>query len=163
MTVWTTRHGRSGGRGRRTGAPGTRATRCTRETRRSRTARRTLVILELGTGSAALAGGVLLAAAPDGSLLQADPRVLAGSPFPDWRAPGVLLATLVGGGFLLAGWWQLADRRHARELSVLAGAGLIAFEAAELGWIGFQPLEAAFALVGAGVIALAWPRRQARR
>ncbi len=94
-----------------------------------------------GTGSAALAGGVLLAAAPDGSLLQANPRVLAGSPFPDWRAPGVLLATLVGGGFLVAGWWQLADHRHARELSVLAGAGLIAFEAAELGWIGFQPLR----------------------
>ena len=113
----------------------TRGAPCTRETRRA------LVILELGTGSAALAGGVLLAAAPDGSLLQADPRVLAGSPFPDWRAPGVLLATLVGGGFLLAGWWQLADHRHARELSVLAGAGLIAFEAAELGWIGFQPLR----------------------
>ena len=89
--------------------------------------------------------------------------MLAGSPFPDWRAPGMLLATLVGGGFLLAGWWQLADRRHARELSVLAGAGLIAFEAAELGWIGFQPLEAVFALVGADVIALTWPRRQARR
>jgi hypothetical protein len=126
---------------------------------RSRAARRTLVILELGTGTAALAGGVLLAAAPDGSLLHADPGVLAGSPFPDWRAPGMLLATLVGGGFLLTGWWQLADRRHARELSVLAGAGLIAFEAAELGWIGFQPLEAVFALVGAGVIALAWPGR----
>ncbi len=101
---------------------------------------------------------MLLAAAPDGSLLHADPRVLAGSPFPDWRAPGVLLATLVGGGFLLAGGWQLADRQHARELSVLAGAGLITFEAAELAWIGFQPLEALFALVGAGVIALAWPR-----
>ncbi len=51
-------------------------------------------------------------------------------------------------GFLLAGWWQLTDRRHARELSVLAGAGLIAFEAAEWGRIGFQPLEALFALVG---------------
>ena len=128
--------------------------------RRSRAAWRTLVILELGTGTAALAGGVLLAAAPDGSLLHADPGVLAGSPFPDWEAPGVLLATLVGGGFLLAGWWQLTDRRHARELSVLAGAGLIAFEAAELGWIGFQPLQALFALVGAGVIVLAWPRPQ---
>ncbi len=43
---------------------------------------------------------------------------------------------------------------------MLAGAGLIAFEAAELGWIGFQPLQALFALVGAGVIVLAWPRPQ---
>ena len=130
---------------------------------RSRAARRTLVILELGDRDGGPGRGVLLAAAPDGALLHADPGVLAGGPFPDWRAPGMLLATLVGGGFLLAGWWQLADRRHARELSVLAGAGLIAFEAAELGWIGFQPLEAVFALVGAGVIALAWPRRQARQ
>ncbi len=103
---------------------------------------------------------MLLAAAPDGSLLHADPAVLAGSPFPDWQAPGVLLATLVGGGFLLAGCWPLTDRRHARELSMLSGTGLIVFEAAELGWIGFHPLQALFALVGAGVIALAWPRPQ---
>jgi hypothetical protein len=136
----------------------------------SRLHRRTLVGLELGTGAAALAGGVLLMAAPDGSLLRADPAVLAGSPFPDWSVPGALLATLVGGGFLLSGWWQQAGRRHARELSVAAGAGLIAFEAAELGWIGFQPLEALFALAGAAVIVLAWsapepqrPPRPARR
>jgi hypothetical protein len=47
---------------------------------------------------------VLLAAAPDGSLLRADLAVLAGTPFSDWRVPGVRLAGLVGGGFLLA-WW----------------------------------------------------------
>jgi len=58
----------------------------------------------LVTGAAALVGGLLLAAAPDGSLLSADPAVLAGSPFADYRWPGVLLATLVGGGYLLTGW-----------------------------------------------------------
>ena len=82
---------------------------------------------------------------PDGSLLRADSSALAGSPFSDWRVPGVLLAGLVGGGFLLAGWWQWRGRRHARELSMAAGAGLVFFEAAELAWIGFQPLEALFA------------------
>ncbi len=66
--------------------------------------RRALVALELITGVTGLAGGVLLAAAPDGSLLKADPATLTGSPFSDWRVPGVLLAGLVGGGFLLAGW-----------------------------------------------------------
>jgi hypothetical protein len=108
-------------------------------------ARRALVSLELVTGAAGLAGGVLLAAAPDGSLLGADPAVLAGTPFSDWRIPGVLLAGLVGGGFLLAG-----------------GAGLVCFEAAELAWIGFQPLEAVFAAVGVIVLGLAWhlPRTQ---
>jgi hypothetical protein len=118
--------------------------------------------LELVTGAAGLAGSVLLAASPDGSLLQADPAVLAGSLFSDWRLPGVLLAGLVGGGFLLAGWWQWRGHRHARELSMAAGAGLVCFEAAELAWIGFQPLEAVSVAVGVSIIGLAWrlPRTQ---
>jgi hypothetical protein len=101
-------------------------------------------------------GGALLAAAPDGSLLKADPAVLAGTSFSDWRIPGLLLAALVGGGYLLTGAWQWGNRRHARELSVLAGAGLVAFEAAEFAWLGFQPLEAICAAIGVTVIALAW-------
>jgi hypothetical protein len=124
--------------------------------RPSGAAQRTLVSLELVTGATGLAGGVLLAAAPDGSLLRADPATLAGTPFSDWRVPGVLLAGLVGGGFLLAGWWQWRGYRHARELSIVAGAGLVCFEAAELAWIGFQPLEALFAAVGVVIIVLAW-------
>jgi hypothetical protein len=82
-----------------------------------------------------LAGGVLLAVSLDGSLLSADQGVLAGTPFSDWRVPGVLLATLVGGGFLLTGWWTWRNYRYARELSPFAGTGLIAFETAELAWL----------------------------
>ena len=48
-------------------------------------------------------------------------RALAGTPFSDWRVPGLLLARLVGGGFLLAGWWQWRCLRYARELSMAAG------------------------------------------
>jgi len=128
---------------------------------RARAGRRALVALELGTGAAGLAGGALLMAAPDGSLLHADPAALAGTPFRDWRMPGALLAGLVGGGFVLAGWWQWRNHRYARELSLIAGAGLIVFEAVEWAWIGFQPLEAAFAGVGVTVIVLAWPARPA--
>jgi hypothetical protein len=117
---------------------------------------RVLVALELVTGVTGLVGGVLLAAAPDGSLLRADPATLAGSPFSDWRVPGVLLAGLVGGGFLAAGWWQWRGHRYARELSMIAGAGLVCFEAAELAWLGFQPLEAVFAVVGVTIVLLAW-------
>ena len=123
---------------------------------RPRVAQRALVALELVTGVAGLVGGVLLAAAPDGSLLRADPATLAGSPFSDWRVPGVLLAGLVGGGFLLAGWRQWRGHRYARELSMAAGVGLVCFEAAELAWLGFQPLEAVFAVVGATIVVLAW-------
>lgn len=131
-------------------------------TRRAGAARRALVALELVTGATGLAGGVLLAAVPDGALLHADPATLAGTPFADWRVPGVLLAGLVGGGFLLAGWWQWRGGRHARELSMAAGLGLVCFEAAELGWLGFQPLEAVFAVVGVTVTGLAWRLPEAR-
>jgi hypothetical protein len=121
-----------------------------------------LVVLEFATGVAGLVGGLLLAAAPDGALLRADPASLADSPFSDWQVPGVLLAGLVGVGFLLAWWWQLHGCRLARELSMAAGAGLICFEAAEMAWLGLQPLEGIFAVVGVMVVTLAWriPRTQ---
>lgn len=129
--------------------------------RRPRVARRGLAAIELVTGAAGLAGGVLLAVRPDGSLLRADMSVLAGTPFSDWRVPGVLLAALVGGGYLVTGWWAWRDLRYTRELSIVAGAGLIAFEGAELAWIGFQPLEAVFAAVGVITIGLACRGRDA--
>jgi hypothetical protein len=121
----------------------------------SRRPRRVLVGLELFTGATALVGGVLLAIAPDGSLLAADPAVLIGSPFADYRWPGVLLATLVGGGYLLTGFWQARSGVGARALSVFAGVGLVVFEASERLWLGFQPLEAVLAVIGAAVAVLA--------
>jgi hypothetical protein len=117
--------------------------------------RKFLARLEWATGAAALIGGGLLLAAPDGSLLHADLAVLADSPFTDWRLPGGLLAAFVGGGFLAAGTWEWRAGRHARELSIVAGVGLIGFELAEWVLIGFQPLEAVFAAVGAAVAGLA--------
>jgi hypothetical protein len=88
---------------------------------------------------------------------------LAGSPFSDYRLPGVLLAVLVGGGFVGAGLWQALGRSFSRETSLLAGAGIIVFEGAELAWLGFQPLEAVFAAVGVVVLALAWGLPRGRR
>jgi hypothetical protein len=56
--------------------------------------------------------------------------------------------------------WHISggDYWQARELSAIAGAGLSGFEAAELAWMGFQPLEALSALVGL-IISLAWRTR----
>lgn len=120
---------------------------------------RWLVGLELATGAAALIGGVLLVAKPDGSLIKARLSALEGSPFSDWRVPGMLLAVLVGGGWLTSGVWELKRGRHADALSAIAGAGLVAFEGVELRWIGAQPLEAVFGAVGATVLALAVAER----
>jgi hypothetical protein len=62
------------------------------------------------------------------------------------------------------GWpgWQWRGHRYTRELSMASGAGLVCFEAAELGWIGFQSLRVVFAAVGVIIIGLAWrlPRTQ---
>jgi hypothetical protein len=116
---------------------------------------RALVGLEFATGAMALLGGGLLAARPDGSLLHAELSALADSPFADYRRPGVLLAVLVGGGFIGTGVWQALRAPFARELSILAGAGIVLFEGTELLWLGFQPLEALFAAVGVTVLTLA--------
>lgn len=122
---------------------------------------RRLALLELATGGAAIAGGMLLTIKPDGTLLSADPSVLTGSPFTDWRLPGVLLASLVGLGFVAAGACQLTGARHARDLSIIAGMGLIGFECVELIWLGFQPLEAVFAAVG-GIVLVGASRQGGR-
>jgi hypothetical protein len=57
--------------------------------------------------------------------------------------------------------------RHAGQralviLELTTGTAALIFEAAELAWIGFQPLEAVFALVGVAVIGLAG-RQSGRR
>ncbi|MDQ1668305.1 MAG: hypothetical protein QOE40_366 [Actinomycetota bacterium] len=118
-------------------------------------ARRVLVKVELGTGGSAFLCGGLLALRPDGSLLGLPTRVLVGAPFSDWRLPGLLLGGLVGVGYLGAGMWANARYPYSRELSVLAGVGLVVFEAVEWGWLGFHPLQAVFMAVGAGVVRLA--------
>lgn len=122
--------------------------------RRAR-AHRALVAAELLTGGSALLCGGLLAMRPDGSLLGLPVRVLAGGPFSDWRLPGLLLGGLVGVGYLGAGASERGRYRWSGQASVLAGAGLIAFEAVEWRWLGFHPLQAVFMVVGAGVAGLA--------
>ena len=97
----------------------------------------------------------MLAVRPNGSLLQAKRSALDGSPFSNWRVPGILLAVLVGGGFLLTAESQRRHLPHARELSIFAGVGLMVFELTEVLSIGFQPLEAVFGVVGAAVTVLA--------
>jgi len=121
----------------------------------SERARGVLVKVELATGGSALLCGSLLVLRPDGSLMGLPMRVLADGPFADWRLPGLLLSGFVGVGYLAAGAWQRQRYAHGRELSMVAGAGLVAFEAVEWRWLGFHPLQAVFMAVGAGCVGLA--------
>ena len=118
-------------------------------------ARGVLVRVELATGGSALLCGGLLALQPDGSLLGLPTRILLDGPFADWRLPGLLLAGFVGVGYLVAGVWQRRRYPYGRELSMLAGAGLVVFEVVEWRWLGFHPLQAVVMAVGIGVGALA--------
>ncbi len=124
---------------------------------------RALGAAELFIGATAVAGGVLLAIRPDGSLMAADPAVLRGTPFADWRVPGLLLASLVGGGFLATGVAELRRARAATALSLAAGAGLAAFEAVQFRLIGAHVLQGVMAAAGLGVVALALARAGRRR
>lgn len=123
----------------------------------------TLIALEAFTGLTALAGGVLLMARPDGSLLRMAPSALAAlarhSPFPDFFVPGLVLAGVVGGGMLGSAMLLLRHRRYADEVAMAAGAALVIFEIVEDGAIGFMLLQALEGVVGAVVFALAARRR----
>lgn len=114
----------------------------------------TIVVLQLFTAVTALAGGALLVIRPDGSLLSADTALLAGTPFSDWLVPGLLLAVLVGVGFLAVGWWRWIQGPFAAVLSIVAGIGLVAFEIVEFSIIGFHPLQVVYGILGLTLIAL---------
>ena len=126
--------------------------------RQRTTLNRWVVGLEWFIAVTAMAGGILLAIRPDGSLMDAQLSALSGSPFADWRLPGLLLLALVGGGFALAATSSTVGAPWAAWLAVFAGAGLVVFEAVELLWIGPQWLQALIATVGIAVSVLGVPQ-----
>jgi hypothetical protein len=65
--------------------------------------------------------------------------VLVDGPFNGWRLPGLLLGGLVGVGYLAAGTVEHGRYRHSAQISAVAGAGLVCFEAVEWRWLGFHP------------------------
>jgi hypothetical protein len=66
------------------------------------------LLVWLGIG--ALAGGLALVAAPDGSVMGFETTILAGSPFPDFLVPGLILGGLFGVGSLVVA--ALGMRHH---------------------------------------------------
>ena len=84
----------------------------------------------LGVG--ALAGGIALMTRPDGSNMGFDTAILAGSPFPDFLVPGLILGGVFGVGSLVVAMMGL---RHDPMAPFLAfGIG-----GAQMIWIAVQP------------------------
>lgn len=113
-----------------------------------------LALVQAFVGFTAVGGGVALAAAPDGRFLQADPTVLAGSPFSDFLVPGILLAVFVGGGGLLTAVMTWRHTGFSEPVAVVYAFGLLAFEVVKFLLIGFQALQVFEATLAAVMLSL---------
>ncbi len=126
-----------------------------------------LVLLSvLGVG--ALAGGIVLATAPDGSGMGFDVAVLAGSPFEDFFVPGLILAGLFGVGSLVVVAMGLARLPIAPFLAFAIGCAQMIWIPVELAIIKeFSVLHPTFFAVGLLIAASAarwgWPTFEAWR
>ena len=87
-----------------------------------------LIVLGLG----ALAGGIALVSKPDGSVMQFDPALLAGSPFSDYFLPGLILGGLFGVGSLGVAGLGLRHHRLAPFLAFAIGCGMMVWIVVEL-------------------------------
>ena len=125
-------------------------------------------LLLLGLG--AIAGGITLVTAPDGSAMGFSLDLLDGSPFPDYLVPGLVLGGLFGVGSFVVAW--LGWRRHpaAPFLAFAIGCAQMIWIVVQLAIIGTENLSflhPAMFLVGL-VIAVAavpwgWPAFSAWR
>ncbi len=110
-------------------------------------------LLLLGIG--ALGGGIALVAKPDGSVMQFDVALLAGSPFSDYFLPGVILGGLFGVGSFAVATLGLLRRRIAPFLAFAIGCAQMIWIVVELAVIReLSFLHPTFFVVGL-VIALA--------
>lgn len=109
-------------------------------------------------GLSGLAGGFGLMSNPTGEALGMSQEWLADTPFASYVIPGVILFTVLGLGPLAAAFGVFRKTAWARGAAAATGAGLviwIAVQIAMIGYIGWPPLQAIYALVGLAILALA--------
>jgi hypothetical protein len=123
-------------------------------------------LLFLGLG--AVGGGIGIVAKPDGSAMQWNVDMLAGSPFSDFLVPGLILLGLFGLGSFVVVALGLARFRIAPFLAFAIGCGQmiwITVELAILGELSFlHPTMFAIGLViAATAVPWGWPTFQGLR
>lgn len=114
-----------------------------------------LLVLLLVQGLGGLAGGLSLAARPDGSVMRMPVSQLAGSPFSDYLVPGLILLLVLGFFPLvaLAGVW--VRQTWAWYAAFAVGCGLIIWILVEITIIPYSWLQPFFALVGVLIVLFA--------
>jgi hypothetical protein len=123
---------------------------------------RTTVGLLVLLGLMALAGGVALVSAPDGSVMKMPLTMLDGSPFRDFLVPGMILGGLFGVGSLVVAGAGLRSLRIAPFLAFAIGCAQMIWIVVELAIIkGVSILHPICFGIGLGIAIAAaiwgWP------
>jgi len=119
-----------------------------------------LLAIALFLAVGAIPAGIGFVLRPDGALVGMPLAVLAGTPFPDYRLPGLVLAGAVGGSTLAAAVMAALGSRRAANTALAAAALTLGWIAAQLALIGYvSPLQPLVALLGLALLWLAWRAR----
>jgi hypothetical protein len=110
-----------------------------------------LMALILFQGISGLFGGTVLVIDPTGELLQMPLSMLKGSPFRDFRVPGIILLTILGiiPTIVFYGLWKRSSWAWTGALMV--SAALIIWIGVEIWMVGYHsepPLQLVYGLLG---------------
>jgi hypothetical protein len=111
-----------------------------------------LLFLLLFQALGGIAGGLALSIRTDGSIMQMPVSQLNGSPFQDYRTPGLILLLVLGVFPLIAliGVW--ARRAWAWYASFAIGCALVIWILVEIRIVDYSVLQPVFGTVGALII-----------
>lgn len=134
------------------------------ESRTSRVHRWLLAALCAFVGSTAFLGGVVLMAAPDGSLVHFPPDTLQHSPFTSFLVPGLLLASLVGLLNLFGAGLVVQRTPHSAHVAFAGGSALMIWLVTEAVMIrAFSPFQLVYLAFALAILAEALARYWATR
>jgi hypothetical protein len=100
--------------------------------------RQLLIALHAALGASAVGAGGTLARDPSGGSLDLDAEWLRGSPFADYRIPGLFLGLVIGTTNLVSAVWLSRRRSLAPLLSLGTGVLLVMWIAIQTAIIGFR-------------------------
>lgn len=129
----------------------------TNTSRSSSTALRALLLALTFQGLSGVVGGFGLVADPSGAALGVPLEWLSGSPFSDYRVPGIVLVTVLGIGPLIVAWGLWTRRSWSVTGAFVTGVALLVWIGVEIAVIGYQaepPLQLVYGVLGAVIIAL---------
>ena len=114
-------------------------------------------VLQIIVGVSAAVSGLMLMAYPSGSLIQAPPEMLEGSPFTNFLVPGLILFFVNGIGQLVAASFTLRRKPAAALTGAVFGLGLMIWIFIQVNMIGGgHILQYSYFFVGVVETALAF-------